>query len=160
MVCRALRVLLFGRTSCTLPKRSSSISRMFFILACLFGAAHYLLSGGGGWVGWEHFFPLATLLWLCSILRISLISRHPPPDALLVTTGPTSLPLKKPKSPPPEKKGLLPHRRYVYVYVLLPLIFPFFPIYPNKDFFSLLSQTLEISKSFPLTNKTFFRSVI
>ena len=31
-----------------LPKRSSSISRMFFVLASLFGAAYYLSSGGGG----------------------------------------------------------------------------------------------------------------
>ena len=35
-------------TNCTLPKRSSSISRMFFVLACLFGAAYNLSSGGGG----------------------------------------------------------------------------------------------------------------
>ena len=107
-----------------LPKRSSSISRMFFFWLVCLGPFFIFPRGGGGVPGGNILFPPPPFygsVWL------------PPPDALLVTTDPTSLPPKKPKKSPPGKKGLLPHRRYIHV--LLPLTFPFLPTYPNKDFF-------------------------
>ena len=132
-----------------LPKRSSSISRMFFFwLVCLGPLIIYHL-GVGGEQGGNILFPPPPFygsVWL------------PPPDALLVTTGPTSLPPKKPKSRPPRKKRP-PSPQTIYT-CTAPFNPPLSPYLSKQGFFSLLSQMLEVSKSFPLTNKTFFRSVI
>ena len=62
------------------------------------------------------------------------------------------------KSNPPPKRVLLSPRRYLNS---APLPFPFLHILSKQGFFFLLlPQTLEISKSFPLVNNTFFRLVI
>ena len=144
--------------NCTLLERTSSIHRIFWFFFCLGSLIIYDL--GGVEVVESKDFVWVPSPRLCSILMIPLIGRHPLPILypFIAKTDPTSLPPKKRKIPPPRKKrGSPPHRRYIN---FAPFTFPLSPYFIQTGIFLLLSQTLEVSKSFPLTNNTFFRSVI